>query len=116
MALCSLFVHLHDDTQDKLHRRLLRLSREGNRDYGLLRLHLGQPITDIIEAEDFVTRNVTSVLRRWTESGQSKTDMNGSNAPLVRLHPVAACKQPLLTRSRLQAPASRLGRDEPEFL
>lgn len=92
MALCSLFSHIHDPDTNLLPDRLRRLSLDGNRAYGLLPLDLGQPTKAIVESSGYRNNPNGAALQRWVDSGRGVNDRNGSNAPLARIHPVAASK------------------------
>lgn len=102
MALCSLFSFVHVLNPDarrarELGIRLRRLSRDGNRAYGLLPLDLGQPTKNIVESPDFLTnpeRPFEIAMRWWVNKEPGTRDGDGLNAPLMRIHPVAASKQP----------------------
>lgn len=99
MALCSLFsfVHVHDPKarrDQELAMRLRQLSRDGNRAYGLLPLDLGQPTKKIVESENYLADPQKVALDRWINKERGIRDRNGSNAPLTRIHPLAASKQP----------------------
>lgn len=98
MALCSLFsfVHVLDPKArryQELAMRLRRLSSDGNRAYGLLPLDLGQPTKNIVESENYLADPRKVALNRWKNKERGIRDRNGSNAPLMRIHPVAASKQ-----------------------
>lgn len=92
MALCSLFSHSHNPDSDPkaLPKRLRRLSRDGNRAYGLLPPDLGQPTKDIVESPNYLSNPQAVALQRWIDKERGIRDRNGSNAPLARIHPVAA--------------------------
>ncbi|KAG6356091.1 hypothetical protein INS49_015476 [Diaporthe citri] len=90
MALCSLFSYVHDPNPGRLPRRLRQLSRDGNRAYGLLPLDLGQPTKDIVESANYISDTTGAALQRWRAKERGIRDRNGSNAPLIRIHPVAA--------------------------
>lgn len=102
MALCSLFsfVHVLNDKARRNHElamRLRQLSRDGNRAYGLLPLDLGQPTKNIVESADFLAkpeRPSKVALTWWINKEPGTRDGDGLNAPLMRVHPVAASKQP----------------------
>ncbi|KAL2275097.1 hypothetical protein FJTKL_02546 [Diaporthe vaccinii] len=89
MALCSLFSNVHDPDPNQLPRRLLQLSRDGNRAYGLLPLDLGQPTKDIVESNGYILDPEAAALQRWKAKDRGIGDRNGSNAPLIRIHPIA---------------------------
>lgn len=104
MALCSLLTHLADADPKQLPRRLRQLSLDGNRATVRPALDLGQPTKDIVESANYVPSDpkatpdqvnaaATAVaLQRWISQSRGVGDRNGSNAPLVRIHPVAASK------------------------
>lgn len=102
MALCSLFSFVHElgpnaRTARDLAIRLRRLSSNGNRAYGLLPLNLGQPIKNIVESADLLAnpeRPFGVALRSWVNKDPGTRDGDGLNAPLMRIHPVSASKQP----------------------
>lgn len=95
MALCSLLSLMHDKDQgaQELAKRLRRLSIDGNRAYGLLPLPLGRPTKNIVESDNYLRNPSDAALQRWISRQRGADDINGSNAPLVRVHPLAACKQ-----------------------
>ena len=107
MALCSLFSFVHVQSPNsrrarELAIRLRRLSRDGNRAYGLLPLDLGQPTKNIVEAVDLLAnpeRPFEVALRSWVNKDPGTRDGDGLNAPLMRIHPVAASKQPFPSQS-----------------
>lgn len=100
MALCSLFSHVHDTNTNQLPNRLRQLSRDGNRAYGLLPLDLGRPTKAIVESAGYISDPKAAALKWWVDNGRGVNDRNGSNAPLVRIHPVAASKQPFPSQRR----------------
>lgn len=109
MALCSLFSYVHDDDPTQVARRLRRLSRDGNQAYGLLPPDLGQPTQDIVRVANYTSNPLEAALQRWRAQDGGTKDRNGSNAPLVRIHPVAAGKQSYSSCSTLQITVSCLG-------
>lgn len=106
MALCSLFSNVHDPDPNQLPRRLSQLSRDGNRAYGLLPLDLGEPTKDIVGSDSYILDPVAAALRRWKAKDRGIGDRNGSNAPLVRIHPIAAGKQSFPSCPTLQTNVS----------
>lgn len=111
MAFCTLFTYVHDP-EPKLNwlaSRLRRLSRDGNRAYGLLPLDLGQPTKDIVESADYTSNPLAAALQHWKANERGIRDRNGSNAPLTRVHPLAAGKQSFYCCPTFQIIVSCLG-------
>lgn len=98
MAFCTLLSSVHEARGSALPTRLRYLSQNGNRAYGLNPLPLGQPINDIVGADNYLNNAKKAALDRWTRasSGDREQDYHsGSNAPLIRIHPCSASKQDL---------------------
>lgn len=94
MALCTLFAMVHEKTDATVPNRLRYLSQNGNTAYGMNPLPLGQPITDLVEADGYLDNANRAARLQWASSGNREQDYHtGSNAPLIRIHPYAACKQ-----------------------
>lgn len=90
MALCTLLYHTHGVARENLARRLRQLSFDGNRAYDMAPLDLGQPIKGIVESPYYLNDPEVAAKNAWVNANKGANDTNGSNAPLLRIHPFAA--------------------------